>query len=55
MIEKLHIKPSEKNLIIRDPLTREKLAIEGEHKPRSVYWLRRLADGSVIEVKGKKS
>ncbi|MBD3612431.1 MAG: DUF2635 domain-containing protein, partial [Hydrogenovibrio crunogenus] len=31
----------------------EALKAAGETKPRNEYWLRRLADGSVVEVVGK--
>ncbi|ATG74328.1 hypothetical protein AN401_11730 [Zobellella denitrificans] len=35
---------------VRDPLTLAPLAAEGERKPRSSYWLKRLRDGDVIET-----
>lgn len=44
------IKPSRAGLIVRDPETRRPLAAEGEEKPRETYWLRRLADGDVVEL-----
>lgn len=37
-------------LVVRDPDTRQQLAPEGEEKPLSQYWMRRLADGDVVEV-----
>jgi len=40
-------------LTVRDPKTREPLRAEGERKPRSSYWLRRLKDGDVVEGKPK--
>lgn len=43
------IKPKP-GLIVRDPATKEPLADAGESKPRSMYWLRRHRDGSVVEV-----
>ena len=54
------IKPSHEDLIVRDPITREKLDMKGEQKPRNTYWLRRMQDKSVIEMvdtkkKGAKS
>ena len=38
------------DLIVRDPMTREPLAADGEEKPRSKYWLSREIDGSVIQA-----
>ena len=37
-------------LIVRDPLTARPLTAKGESKPRNKFWLRRLADGDVIEL-----
>lgn len=37
--------------LVRDPVTFIPLKADGENKPRSQYWLRRLRDGDVIEVK----
>lgn len=36
---------------VRDPHSKQVLAPEGESKPQTSYWLRRLADGDVVEVK----
>jgi len=36
---------------VKDPLTREPLKNIGEEKPRSAYWLRRLHDEDVVQVK----
>lgn len=47
--ETFFIKPAEGRLV-RDELTLEKLKPEGEHKPKSVYFLRRVRDGDAIEV-----
>jgi hypothetical protein len=41
-------------LTVLDPLTYAPLNANGEEKPRSEYWLRRLVDGDVIEVKTVK-
>jgi len=46
------IKPSDKNKLVRDPETRVFLKEKGEKKPRNSYWLRRLKDHDVVEVKG---
>jgi len=48
----MYIKPT--GLTVRDPLTKEALAVEGEAKPRDSYWLRRLDDGDVIECEAPK-
>lgn len=53
MIDTIFIKPAGA-LPVRDPQTMQPLAAEGEHKPRTCYWLRRLAAGSVVEVKPPK-
>ncbi|EJB0095757.1 TPA: DUF2635 domain-containing protein [Escherichia coli] len=45
----LKIKPAE-GKTIRDPLTMELLAPEGEEKPRNSFWIRRLVAGDVVEV-----
>ena len=47
------IKPAKKGGIVRDPNTYKALKATGENKPRNEYWLRRLAEGSVIEVVSK--
>lgn len=41
------IYPARAGLIVRDPRTRKPLLTEGETKPKSGYWLRRLREGSV--------
>ncbi|MBP8219728.1 MAG: DUF2635 domain-containing protein [Aeromonas sp.] len=45
----LYLKPKE-GLTIRKP-DGSKLATEGERVPRTSFWLKRLADGDVAEVK----
>lgn len=52
MSTKFKIKPSSATPVL-DPLTFEPLKKTGEDKPRNEYWLRRLADGSVVEVSAK--
>lgn len=37
-------------LIVRDPITLAPLGGDGERKPASPYWLRRLADGDVVQL-----
>ncbi|AKL43307.1 TPA: DUF2635 domain-containing protein [Serratia marcescens] len=40
---------------VRDPLTLALLPANGDRKPRSGYWLRRLIDGDVVEVETQKA
>lgn len=49
----IKVKPSNKDLVVRDPKTRQPLKAAGEIKPRNTYWLRRIKDKSVVEVKAK--
>jgi hypothetical protein len=49
----IFIKPAG-GLLVRDPQTMQPLAAEGEHKPRTSYWLRRLASGAVVEANPPK-
>ncbi|HBD18680.1 MAG TPA: hypothetical protein DC063_00265 [Arenimonas sp.] len=46
-IPTLHIKPAP-GLIVRDPATGNPLAAEGENKPDTTYWRRRLRDGDAL-------
>ncbi|WP_281628967.1 DUF2635 domain-containing protein [Vibrio sp. St2] len=48
------VKPISKGLLVRDPETRQPLKAAGEVKPRNTYWLRRIKDKSVVEVKAKQ-
>lgn len=50
MIKTIFIRPAP-GLKVRDPVTKQHLREDGEEKPRSTYWLRRLAKGEVIEGK----
>lgn len=42
------IKPKNKHLQVIDPETMKPLKEEGEQKPRTEYWLRRVIDGDVV-------
>ena len=44
------IKPAKTSLIVKDPTTREPLKAAGEDKPRNAYWLRRLAEKSIVVI-----
>jgi hypothetical protein len=46
--EQLFLLPNPKHPLIRDPLTRQFLAAEGEFKPKNTYWLRRVKFEDVI-------
>jgi hypothetical protein len=55
MMSNMFIKPASIEIegvptlaLVRDPDTRAPLATEGEWKPRSQFWNRRLRDGDVI-------
>ncbi len=49
MIQTFKIKPAP-GANVRDPVTKMHLAAEGESKPRTNYWLRRMKSGEVIAV-----
>ena len=50
MIKRVKIKPAQPHLIVRDPAGYMPLPAEGAMKNLNSYWLRRIADGSVVEV-----
>lgn len=52
-MDKFKIKPNGEGKKVRDPITFEPLKEEGEEKPRSEYWLRRVLDGAVVEVESE--
>jgi len=52
-IQKLHLKPAREGLLVRHPQTKRPLKKEGEEVNKSTYWLRRLKEGSVVEVNKK--
>lgn len=54
MNDQFFIKPAP-GLLVRDPETMQPLPAEGDHKPRSGYWLRRLASGAVAEARPPKA
>ena len=51
----MFLKPAKEGQIIRHPETRRPLKKEGEEVKKSTYWLRRLKEGSVIEIKNKQA
>lgn len=46
-MHKIFIQPAP-DRIVRDPVTMTPLKAEGEEKPRSVFWVRRLKAGDVV-------
>lgn len=49
MNKELFLKP-QTGLKVKDPVTGKSLADDGETKPANTYWLRRLAEGDVVDV-----
>ena len=49
-MDAIFIKPGRKGLLVRDPITGAPLDPNGESKPRSSYWLRRLRDGDAVKA-----
>ncbi|WP_421209996.1 DUF2635 domain-containing protein [Aeromonas enteropelogenes] len=50
----LFIKPAP-GCLVRDPRTLKPLDAEGETKPKTPYWLRRLREGSVVKIDRPKA
>lgn len=48
MTQTFFIKPAS-GAKVRDPVTKQHLSADGENKPRSNYWLRRIASGEVVK------
>lgn len=44
------LKPGRPGLLVHDPETMRPLAPEGEVKPQSTYWHRRVACGDAVEI-----
>ncbi len=55
MEDLVYLKPTDPDAIVRDPLTRRPLAAEGEEKPLSTYWRRRLKAGEVVRASKPKA
>lgn len=49
------LKPADKDLIVRDPVTLAPLPEDGAEKVLDTYWRRRIKDGDVIETKAPRS
>lgn len=45
------LKPTDPDVKVRDPVTKEHLPESGQEKPRNSYWLRRIKDGDVMEAR----
>ncbi|RUM91049.1 MAG: DUF2635 domain-containing protein [Thiomicrospira sp.] len=50
MSKTFKIKPCDSTIKVLDPETMKPLSLKGEEKPRNEYWLRRLKEGSIIEI-----
>lgn len=50
MPETAILRPAHADLVVRDPDTRKPLAADGEPKPLTTYWHRRIAEGDVVVV-----
>lgn len=50
----MKIKPAEGRSVI-DPVTKTLLSPDGEEKPETEFWLRRLRDGDVVPVDPPKA
>lgn len=46
-MEKIFVKPASAAVKVRDPQSKKNLAAEGELKPDTTYWRRRINDGDV--------
>lgn len=51
----MFVKPSSKKVKVFDPATKLHLKEEGKEVPKSNYWLRRLRDGDIVEIKKEES
>lgn len=50
MPQVMRLQPAVSGTIVRDPVTRQVLPDEGAEVEMTTYWLRRLAQGDVVEV-----
>lgn len=46
----MFVKPSSPGLVVRDPVTMERLPDNGRDVPNNSYWQRRIIDGDVVLV-----
>lgn len=49
-MQNVFLKPAVPGAIVPDPETHQPLKAEGEWKPQSMYWARRILDKDVIEA-----
>ena len=52
--QQFKIKPATSGLTVLDPETKQPLKKTGETKEKTEYWLRRILDGDVVEIKTEK-
>ena len=50
MPQVMRLKPAVPGTVVRDPLTREPLPPDGAEVQMTTYWLRRLAQGDVVQA-----
>jgi hypothetical protein len=50
-MERKTLKPAAADLVVRDPVTKVRLPAAGDVITMTTYWRRRMAEGSVVEVK----
>ena len=54
IVKTIFIKPAHPDLIVRDPMTKQPLPVEGKEVTDNTYWCRRLRDGDVVKAKPPK-
>lgn len=55
-MEQVYLKPGRAGLVVRDPDSGKPLAAEGERKPLSLFWRRRMKQGDAVKAaKPRKS
>jgi hypothetical protein len=46
----MRVKPTDPNVVIRDPHTKTALPAEGGEVPENSFWIRRLRAGEIVRV-----
>ena len=47
---KIFVKPTNSEVLVRDPITKQHLPLDGKSVELDGYWTRRIRDGDVMEV-----
>ena len=50
-LKKIRVAVKDDKIVLRDPVTKERIATKGKMVPKNGFWLRRLKAGDVIELK----